>query len=71
MALTKMEYAEMHYWESVVSQYMREQEDWRYPDLAIRAVLEGTDNQKYITFAIEYPVLRWRYLHNQLPKEED
>lgn len=66
MPLTDMEQAEIEYWHSVVSNYMRKQEDWRYPEEAIESLLDGTLNQRYISGEIKYPVLRWRELNGKL-----
>lgn len=67
----KMEKAELAYWYWVVRNWMEDQEDWRYPEEAVKGLLEGTHNQDYISDAIEYPVLRWRQLRDQIAGKFD
>lgn len=62
MALTIYEKAEMDYWRSVVRKAISGV-DWRYPDDALEALLDGTANQEYFDYpAIKYPVMRYRQL---------
>lgn len=61
--MTDMQRAEMQYWRQVVYDYMVKQQDWRYPEDAVEALLVGTHNQEYLEdAALRYPVLRWREL---------
>lgn len=58
--------AEQKYWYSVVRKYMQRLEDWSYLDDATYGLLDGTHNQDCMSDEIEYPVLRWREIEQQI-----
>lgn len=61
---------EQKYWYGVVYRYITDLEDWRYPDDATQALLNGTANQDYIDPNIEWPVMRWRELSKLIEMEK-
>lgn len=71
MTQKQYEEAEQKYWYSVVRTYMDNLEDWRFLDEAVNGLLAGTHNQECISDDIEYPVLRWRELEQEIKADHD
>lgn len=64
-----MQIAERNYWHAVVSEEMERREDWRYPDEAVKGLLNGTHNQDQLDNILTYPVWRWRQLNEEIEAE--
>lgn len=64
-----MKIAERNYWYAVVDKEMRRREDWRYPEEAVKGLLDGKHNQDELDNILTYPVWQWRQLNEEIEAE--